>query len=232
MWCMNEDTWVTIGNYQFAGHEGTLYVKYGRSFHGTNINEWVDDFNISFDAISRFKTNKVNGHMSIHCGTLKNDEIIVKGLSYYPVDDLDDLNAAWDYLADCGLYVKLSCAEFKELLSFIGIGFNSTIRSKNYPYDIIPFDRYKFIKNYGFIRQMVLSRDNNQCQCCKGESDLEVHHCFSFKNNLELGDNPNNMITLCRNCHEKYHELLGYNSNPVDLINFIKKYGVELNECL
>ena len=56
------------------------------------------------------------------------------------------------------------------------------------------------------VREYVLSRDNHTCQCCKGKSKdkiLNVHHIESRKTG---GNAPNNLITLCRTCHHKYHQ--------------------------
>jgi len=55
------------------------------------------------------------------------------------------------------------------------------------------------------VREYVLFRDGHKCQCCKGKSKdrkLRVHHIESRK----IGGNaPNNLITLCSECHAKYH---------------------------
>ncbi len=56
------------------------------------------------------------------------------------------------------------------------------------------------------IREYVLFRDNHTCQNCKGKSKdkiLNVHHIESRKTG---GDSPNNLITLCETCHNKYHK--------------------------
>lgn len=56
------------------------------------------------------------------------------------------------------------------------------------------------------IREYVLWRDRHTCQCCKGKSKdkvLNVHHIESRKTG---GDSPNNLITLCKYCHEQYHK--------------------------
>ena len=56
------------------------------------------------------------------------------------------------------------------------------------------------------IREYVLYRDNHTCQCCKGKSKdrvLEVHHIESRKTG---GNAPNNLITLCKTCHDGYHK--------------------------
>lgn len=55
------------------------------------------------------------------------------------------------------------------------------------------------------VREYVLCRDNHTCQCCKGKSKdkvLQVHHIESRKTG---GDAPNNLITLCKTCHDGYH---------------------------
>lgn len=55
------------------------------------------------------------------------------------------------------------------------------------------------------VREYVLCRDGHKCQCCKGKSKdtkLRVHHIESRKTG---GDAPNNLITLCSECHAKYH---------------------------
>lgn len=54
-------------------------------------------------------------------------------------------------------------------------------------------------------RQYVLKRDNYTCQCCKKHKEikLHVHHIETRK----IGSNsPNNLITLCKECHEKVHK--------------------------
>jgi len=56
------------------------------------------------------------------------------------------------------------------------------------------------------VREYVLFRDGHKCQCCKGKSKdkkLHVHHIESRKTG---GDAPNNLITLCSECHAKYHQ--------------------------
>lgn len=55
-------------------------------------------------------------------------------------------------------------------------------------------------------REYVLFRDKHVCQCCKGKSKdnvLNVHHIESRKTG---GNAPNNLVTLCKSCHTKYHK--------------------------
>lgn len=56
------------------------------------------------------------------------------------------------------------------------------------------------------VREYVLFRDGHKCQCCKGKSKdnrLNVHHIESRKTG---GNAPNNLITLCKTCHNGYHK--------------------------
>ena len=60
--------------------------------------------------------------------------------------------------------------------------------------------------NYGYSsrRSAVLHRDNYTCQCCgKKNCRLEVHHII-FRSNSGT-DDEENLITLCRECHDGIH---------------------------
>ncbi len=60
---------------------------------------------------------------------------------------------------------------------------------------------------YGNVKAYVLSRDDYTCQHCKGktkDSRLHVHHII-FKSNGG-SDEEENLITLCKTCHDLLHE--------------------------
>lgn len=62
--------------------------------------------------------------------------------------------------------------------------------------------------NYGFAntKAYVLDRDNYTCQHCKGkskDSKLEVHHIIFRRNGGS--DESDNLIVLCKTCHDKLH---------------------------
>ena len=62
--------------------------------------------------------------------------------------------------------------------------------------------------NYGYAntRSYVLDRDKYKCQYCKGktrDAQLHVHH-ITFRRN-KGSDEPENLITLCKTCHDKLH---------------------------
>ncbi len=55
------------------------------------------------------------------------------------------------------------------------------------------------------VREYVLWRDGHSCRSCGGKSKdfvLEVHHLESRKTG---GNSPDNLVTLCKACHEGYH---------------------------
>ena len=59
--------------------------------------------------------------------------------------------------------------------------------------------------NFANVREYVLFRDGHICQHCRGKSKdkvLCVHHLESRKTG---GNAPNNLLTLCKNCHADYH---------------------------
>jgi len=58
-------------------------------------------------------------------------------------------------------------------------------------------------KGFWNVREYVLHRDGHTCQHCRGKSEdrvLEVHQIVSRKIG---GNSPDNLITLCRTCHQK-----------------------------
>ena len=72
-------------------------------------------------------------------------------------------------------------------------------------------ENYQKGEMYGYynVRQYVLWRDGYACQCCgahatkKKEVRLHVHHLESRKTG---GNAPDNLITLCEDCHKKLHK--------------------------
>ena len=68
-------------------------------------------------------------------------------------------------------------------------------------------EQYQHGEQEGFynVREYVLWRDHHTCQHCKGKSGdkvLNAHHIESRKTG---GNAPNNLVTLCKTCHGKYH---------------------------
>jgi len=64
------------------------------------------------------------------------------------------------------------------------------------------------------LRQMCFERDNWTCQTCGktiNEVSLHCHHIEGYAQNPLLGNDLENVITLCKDCHAKVHKLPGCN---------------------
>lgn len=68
-------------------------------------------------------------------------------------------------------------------------------------------------------RKKVFDRDRYTCQCCgarNGEGKyiyLEAHHKNNYKDYIEERFLVSNGVTLCRNCHKKFHSMFGIRNN-------------------
>lgn len=58
--------------------------------------------------------------------------------------------------------------------------------------------------SYKKIRKQALERDSYTCQNCGSDKDLHVHHVTPRWDGG--GNELQNLMTLCRNCHEKLHQ--------------------------
>lgn len=69
----------------------------------------------------------------------------------------------------------------------------------------VEYQQGELLDSYN-VREYVIARDKHMCQHCKGKSKdpiLNVHHIETRKTG---GNAPNNLITLCKTCHEAYHD--------------------------
>jgi 5-methylcytosine-specific restriction endonuclease McrA len=66
--------------------------------------------------------------------------------------------------------------------------------------------RYKWKKRV----EQVMERDGHKCRMCgRSEGLADVHHII--KRSQGGGDDMDNLITLCRNCHNKQHAQVQFN---------------------
>jgi len=83
------------------------------------------------------------------------------------------------------------------------------------------FGRVKYPKGFkkqssrevnSLIRQMCFERDSWECQICGKSTDevkLHCHHIEGYAQNPRLGNDIDNVVTLCKSCHKYVHTLLG-----------------------
>ncbi|MFA5186516.1 MAG: RNA-guided endonuclease IscB [Patescibacteria group bacterium] len=108
-------------------------------------------------------------------------------------------------------------------------------------------------KGFTNAREYVLYRDGHKCQVCKGKSKdkilkvvLNAHHIESRKTG---GNGPDNLVTLCTECHKKLHNgainikikpSKGFKAEAfmtmvwrrlVDQLNADSKYGYETKQA-
>lgn len=52
-------------------------------------------------------------------------------------------------------------------------------------------------------KMTVRERDDDKCQMCPSEENVDVHHIKRYADCAELRYDPNNGICLCKKCHKK-----------------------------
>ncbi len=65
------------------------------------------------------------------------------------------------------------------------------------------------------LRELVLKRDNFECQRCGSKEKLQAHHYESIYSNPIMSADLDNCIILCKKCHKLAHKDIG--CRPIDL---------------
>ncbi|MDD5049636.1 MAG: HNH endonuclease [Methanoregulaceae archaeon] len=77
---------------------------------------------------------------------------------------------------------------------------------------------------YELFRDSCLIRDDFKCRKCGANCNLEVHHIKPYHANRQITTHPGNGITLCEDCHKKFHNLYGRKScNLKDILEFLDR---------
>lgn len=129
------------------------------------------------------------------------------GLYFIPTNDQVCARVAAlnnEFLFECSLYCsdncKISCPTFG--MSKYPKGFKKASSREVNP----------------LIRQMCFERDGWICQICgksTEESPLHCHHIEGYTQNPKLGNDIDNVITLCKVCHKDVHKLPGCGYNEL-----------------
>lgn len=69
--------------------------------------------------------------------------------------------------------------------------------------------------------QEVKKRDNNTCQCC-GEKGNIVHHLNGYSWDIMHRATVSNGVTLCEDCHNKFHYIFGRGENVKEQFFYFK----------
>lgn len=185
----------------------------------------------------RIETTTKNGFYSIcqECVSKQNREILTKTVQYnsIPARNLSNYMEIYKHPTKNILQVKCYycnqiftplCSAVKEKLSSI----NNFDRGESQLYcsdnckqscpsfgaKLVPrsFEKATSRETNTVLRKIVLERDNWQCQRCEKtieEAPLHVHHILSYKINTWARNDPDNCITLCKNCHNDIHHTPG-----------------------
>lgn len=85
-------------------------------------------------------------------------------------------------------------------------------------------------QEYKEWRAAVFIRDNHTCQkCFQVGHKINAHHIFDYTNHESIRYEYGNGITLCVNCHNKFHKLFGRKNTLKQLQKFLEQYEVTLS---
>lgn len=93
-------------------------------------------------------------------------------------------------------------------------------------------DRRDLVENINW-RKSIYEKDNYTCQKCKkrgNEIKLNAHHINNYSSDTENRFNINNGITLCIECHKKFHRNYGNKNNSYEQIKKFLKDDTEVNK--
>ena len=91
-------------------------------------------------------------------------------------------------------------------------------------------DKRRYPEYYEW-RSDVYKRDNYTCKCCGSNKSgtLIAHHLNSYNSDKEHRTDINNGITLCKECHAKFHNKYGYGNNTKEQFEeFIKTLNMTI----
>lgn len=76
-------------------------------------------------------------------------------------------------------------------------------------------------------KKKIKTLDEGSCQCCgkRVEKDLQIHHIMPLRDFPDLGTNDGNGIALCKDCHNKYHDMYKDSENAANFAKFLRDYA-------
>ena len=153
-----------------------------------------------------------------------------------PTDKRVNGSVVWKCRCDCGNFAYIPVASLvAELTKSCGCLHKDVMSTRKGPLNPnwnpnkTDDDRHsdRSSPKYYEWRQMVYERDLFVCQKCgKLRGKLNAHHILGFTDNPGLRFELNNGVTLCDECHKKFHRIYGRHSTEEMFLEWIG------DECL
>lgn len=131
----------------------------------------------------------------------------------------------WECICKCGKIINLSPTHLiKKHKNCKKCTAKKGKDNPNYKGNNIYLERNKL----KFIRPKIFERDNFTCKvCCRDHVYLNAHHLNGWDKFPEQRFDENNIITMCKCCHDVFHKIYGKGKNTNEQFqDFLNTYVV------
>lgn len=147
---------------------------------------------------------------------------------------------------DCG-YLDISSIKYASIPKDIEIPLmNEKLRDCYYNnndkqfenfFDVFSYNEYITSDEWYAKRPKIFELKGKKCTICGNEDNLDIHHLNYDTLGYEEDNNYQDVIPLCRDCHEKIHNFLDKNENVLktlkaDLLNLRNRYYFDYHEAI
>lgn len=177
------------------------------------------------------------------CGCVKRYEDLTgqkfERYTFIKFNRIEDDVTYWLCKCDCGIEKIVKASSIKsgatKSCGCYGKWKMSGENNHGYRHDLTQKDREEN-KNRSYNpknkkwRGKVFARDGCMCQIC-GTKDrtIQAHHIYSWRSHKKLRYVTSNGVTLCKNCHKKFHKEYGYGNNTRKQFTAFKNTYAHIN---